>query len=314
MSVLLMLESEAGKLRKSARAALAAARRLAGKAEHKIDVLLFSGSGGHDGQQAAEEASRLPGVGKVLHAPTHPLAEQAAPFLAQHARNYTHVVAPASATGKDVLPRAAGLVDVQPITDVVEVIDEATFVRPIYAGNALATVRSSDPVKMLTVRPSSFEAAEGESETPAPVETVQLSETSQARFIKRDLASSERPDLESARVVISGGKGLKDTDHFHKLLEPVADKLGAAIGASRAAVDAGFAPNEMQVGQTGKIVAPELYVAVGLSGAIQHLAGMKDSRVIVAINLDPEAPIFRVADYGIVGDLFEILPQLQEKL
>ncbi|MBS1097275.1 FAD-binding protein [Gluconobacter sphaericus] len=301
MTALVLVEVENGTVRQASRSAVAAASRFGA-----VDVIVFG-----DGAQAA---ATLPGVTRVLSVPglLNDLAEPAADLLAAHAKDYSHIVAAASATGKNILPRLAGLLDVQPIPDVVEIKDADTFVRPIYAGNALATVRSSDSIKVLTIRGSNFDpvAAEGGSAT---VETVETPASEKSVFVKVELSASDRPELESARVVISGGKGMKDAANF-KLLEPIADKLNAAIGASRAAVDSGFAPNEMQVGQTGKIVAPELYIAVGLSGAIQHLAGMKDSRVIVAINTDPEAPIFKVADYGIVGDLFEILPALEKAL
>lgn len=305
MTALVLIETENGKIRQAARSAVTAARRFG-----EVDILLFS----PEGESGAEEAASLPGVRKVYHVAARPMAETAASLVAERAGDYSHIVAPASSMGKNVLPRAAGLLDVQPITDVVEIVDDATFVRPIYAGNALATVRSEDSVKLLTVRGSSFAPIQNGEGEKAPIETLESPVADHARFVRLELVESDRPDLESARIVISGGKGLKDAAHFHALLEPVADKLKAAIGASRAAVDSGFAPNEMQVGQTGKIVAPELYIAVGLSGALQHLAGMKDSRVIVAINMDPDAPIFRVADYGIVGDLFEILPQLEKSL
>ncbi|KXV31866.1 electron transfer flavoprotein subunit beta [Gluconobacter japonicus] len=301
MTALVLLEVENGEVRQASRSALTAAARLG-----DVDAIVFG--------EGASAAAALPGVKRVLSVPdlATDLAEPAADLLASIAKNYSHVVASASASGKNILPRLAGLLDVQPIPDVVEIKDAETFVRPIYAGNALATVRSSDAIKILTVRGSSFDPAPKDGGS-APVETLDAPASEKSVFVKVELSASDRPELEAARVVISGGKGMKDAANF-KLLEPIADKLNAAIGASRSAVDSGFAPNEMQVGQTGKIVAPELYIAVGLSGAIQHLAGMKDSRVIVAINTDPEAPIFRVADYGIVGDLFEVLPALEKAL
>lgn len=304
MTALVLIEIENGKVRQASRSAIAAASRFG-----DVDVLLL-------GEAGAEAASRLAGIRKVLHVPAlkHALAEPAAALLAGLADSYSHILSAASSTGKNILPRLAGLLDAQPISDVIAIQDESTFVRPIYAGNALATVQSSDSVKIMTIRSSSFDpvAEEGGS---ASIEVLDApAEEEKSQFVKLDQSQSDRPELEVARVVISGGKGLKDASNFHTLLEPVADRLGAAIGASRAAVDSGFAPNEMQVGQTGKVVAPELYIATGLSGAIQHLAGMKDSRVIVAINIDPEAPIFKVADYGMVGDLFEILPALAKAL
>lgn len=304
MTALVLIEIENGKVRQASRSAIAAASRFG-----DVDVLLL-------GEAGAEAASRLAGIRKVLHVPAlkHALAEPAAALLAGLAGSYSHILSAASSTGKNILPRLAGLLDAQPISDVIAIQDESTFVRPIYAGNALATVQSSDSVKIMTIRSSSFDpvAEEGGS---ASIEVLDApAEEGKSQFVKLDQSQSDRPELEVARVVISGGKGLKDASNFHTLLEPVADRLGAAIGASRAAVDSGFAPNEMQVGQTGKVVAPELYIATGLSGAIQHLAGMKDSRVIVAINIDPEAPIFKVADYGMVGDLFEILPALAKAL
>lgn len=236
-----------------------------------------------------------------------------AALLADLAGNYTHILAASSATAKNVLPRAAALLDVQPIPDIIAVNDADTFVRPIYAGSALATVKSADTKKVITVRASAFDPVPAEGGS-AVIEDVALpAGPGGSTFISTELSQSERPELESARVVVSGGRGMQNEENF-KLLNPLADRLGAAIGASRAAVDAGFVPNEYQVGQTGKIVAPELYIALGISGAIQHLAGMKDSRVIVAVNKDPEAPIFQVADYGIVGDLFTVLPQLEAEL
>jgi electron transfer flavoprotein alpha subunit len=243
----------------------------------------------------------------------HLMAEATAALLLALAPNYSHILAATTAVGKNVLPRVAALLDLQPISDIAEVIDADTFVRPIYAGNGMATVKSSDSKKIITVRAASFDpvAADGGS---AATETVTVGDMpGLAKFVSAELSKSERPELTAARVVISGGRGMQNGENF-KLIDPIADKLGAAVGASRAAVDAGFVPNEFQVGQTGKIVAPDLYVAVGISGAIQHLAGMKDSKVIVAINKDEEAPIFQVADYGLVADLFTALPELAVEL
>ncbi len=271
---------------------------------------------GHDAATAARAAAAVAGVAKVLHA-EHPaygsqLAEAVAPLVARLASGYSHVLFPSNTTGRNVAPRVAAQLDVAQISDIVEVVSEDTFVRPIYAGNALATVRSSDPVRVVTVRGTAFAAA-GEGPA-APVETVEPAEDPGiSRFVGREFTKSERPELTSARVIVSGGRGMQSGDNF-ALIDRIADRLGAAVGASRAAVDAGFKPNDYQVGQTGKVVAPELYIAVGISGAIQHLAGMKDSKVIVAINKDEEAPIFSVADYGIVGDLFRILPELDAEL
>ena len=266
---------------------------------------------------AAQAAAKLPGVTKVhtVDGPAyaHLLAEPMAKLVAGMAGHHSHLLAATTAVGKNVMPRVAALLDVQPISDIAEVVDADTFVRPIYAGNAMATVKSSDKIKVITVRAASFDpvAAEGGS---AEIEAVPAAEgSSNSRFVGAELSKSERPDLTAARVVISGGRGMQSGDNF-ALLEPIADRLGAAIGASRAAVDAGYVPNDYQVGQTGKIVAPDLYLAVGISGAIQHLAGMKDSKVIVAINKDEEAPIFQVADYGLVGDLFHVLPELKAEL
>lgn len=306
MTALVLLDHEEGRIRKSALSAVTAASQLG-----DVHVLVAGDAA------VAQAAAAIPGVSKVLHAAdaqyAHELAEPLAALIVSLAGGYDQIVAAASAVGKNVLPRAAALLDVQPIPEVVSIVDAETFVRPIYAGNALATVRSSDTKKVLTVRGSAFDAAPAEGGS-APIETVApATNPNVSEFVAVHLSDSERPELESARVVVSGGRGLQSEEKFH-VLEPLADKLGAAIGASRAAVDSGFVPNEFQVGQTGKIVAPELYLAFGISGAIQHLAGMKDSRVIVAVNKDPEAPIFQVADYGIVGDLFEIVPALTEAL
>jgi electron transfer flavoprotein alpha subunit len=266
---------------------------------------------------ASAAASKLPGVAKVLVADApaldHLLAEPTAALLVALAPGYSHMLAATTAVGKNIMPRVAALLDVQPISDIAGVEDADTFIRPIYAGNGLATVKSSDTKKIITVRAASFDPVPPDGGS-APAEAVPVGDLpGLSKFVSAELSKSERPELTAARVVISGGRGMQNGDNF-KLLEPIADKLGAAVGASRAAVDAGFVPNEFQVGQTGKIVAPELYIAVGISGAIQHLAGMKDSKVIVAINKDEEAPIFQVADYGLVADLFTALPELAAEL
>ena len=272
---------------------------------------------GSDCQAAANEAASIAGVAKVLVADAavyaHQLPEAVAPLIAQVASNFTHILAPATTTGKNLTPRVAALLDVAQISDIVTIKSTDTFVRPIYAGSALATVQSGDAIKVITVRTTAYAeaSAEGGSASVDAVDT--LIEQSVASFVSEELSVSERPSLSAASIIISGGRGMQSGDNF-VLLEKVADKLGAGIGASRAAVDAGFVPNDYQVGQTGKIVAPDLYVAVGISGAIQHLAGMKDSKVIVAINKDEEAPIFQVADYGLVADLFVALPELEAAL
>ena len=271
---------------------------------------------GADCQNVAKQAAAVQGVTKVLCADnaqyTYQLAENVAQLVAEVGSAYSHILAPATTTGKNFLPRVAALLDVAQLSDVIKVISADTFVRPIYAGNALATVQSSDKIKVITVRTAAFDAAPLGNDAPIEACAV-VKEAVNATFVSAELTESERPELTAASVVISGGRGMQNGDNF-KLLEGIADKLGAAIGASRAAVDAGFVPNDMQVGQTGKIVAPQLYIAVGISGAIQHLAGMKDSKVIVAINKDEEAPIFQVADYGLVGDLFTVLPELEAAL
>ncbi|WP_346798766.1 FAD-binding protein [Halomonas sp. Bachu 37] len=312
MSILVLADLHDGQLAGATAHVVAAAQRIA--ADNGADIhVLVAGDGV---QAAADAAAKLDGVAKVRLADNavyaHQLAEPLGALLVALADDYSHVLTSASTTGKNVLPRLAALKDVSQISEIVEVDSADTFKRPIYAGNAIATVQSADPLKVITVRSTGFDAV-GEG-NDATVETVDVVvENTQSTFIKQELAQSDRPELAGAKVVISGGRGMGNGDNF-KLLDGIADKLGAAIGASRAAVDAGFVPNDMQVGQTGKIVAPELYIAVGISGAIQHLAGMKDSKVIVAINKDEEAPIFQVADYGLVGDLFEILPELESKL
>lgn len=277
-----------------------------------IDLLVA----GADCQAAAEQAAKVSGINRVLVADNssyqHQLAEAVTPLVVELAADYQHIYAPASSQGKNLLPQVAALLDVGQISDVTTVIDAETFLRPIYAGNAIARVRSLDSTKVVSVRTSAFDPAAQEGQA----EIIVLSsshEQSRSQFVEQSLAESERPDLGSARTIISGGRGMGSGENF-ALLDAVADKLGAAIGASRAAVDAGFVANDLQVGQTGKIVAPDLYIAVGISGAIQHLAGMKDSKVIVAINNDEDAPIFQVADYGLVGDLFTVLPELEQQL
>ena len=272
---------------------------------------------GENAGTAAEAAARVAGVSAVLHADSpaygHQLAEALAPLIVGLAGSYSHVLFPSNTTGKNVAPRVAALLDVAQISDIVEVISEDTFVRPIYAGNAMATVQSTDPVKIITVRGTAFAAAAEDGGSAAVQGTDGADDPGLSSFVGQELTKSERPELTAARVIISGGRGMQSGENF-EIIERIADKLGAAVGASRAAVDAGYKPNDYQVGQTGKVVAPELYIAVGISGAIQHLAGMKDSKVIVAINKDEEAPIFSVADYGIVGDLFKVVPELEEEL
>ncbi len=284
----------------------------AAKAGGDVHVLVV----GHNCAGAAAHAAKLAGVSKVLVADAphfaDGLAENVAAQVLAVAKGYSHVFAPATAYGKNILPRVAAKLDAAMVSDIIGVQSPDTFTRPIYAGNAIATVQVADPVKVVSARPTNFDAAaEGGS---AAVENVAaVADTGMSKFVSRDVAKSDRPELQGAKVVVSGGRGMGSAENF-KLLEPLADKLGAALGASRAAVDAGYAPNDWQVGQTGKVVAPQLYVAVGISGAIQHLAGMKDSKVIVAINKDPEAPIFSVADYGLVADLFEAVPALVKEL
>jgi electron transfer flavoprotein alpha subunit len=284
----------------------------AAKAGGEVHVLVA----GSDCKAVAEQAAKVSGVTKVLHADAPQLADELAENVAAQAlavaKNYSHVFAPATAFGKNVLPRLAALLDCAQVSDIISVEAPDTFTRPIYAGNAIATVQATDPIKVVSARTTNFEAA-GEGGAAVIESLTPLADSGLSKFVGREIAKSDRPELQGAKVVVSGGRGMGSAENF-KLLEPLADKLGAAIGASRAAVDAGFAPNDWQVGQTGKVVAPNLYFAVGISGAIQHLAGMKDSKVIVAINKDPEAPIFSVADYGLVADLFEAVPQLVKEL
>ena len=311
MALLVIAEHDNKSLKAATLNAVAAAVKLGGE----LHLLVAGANAG----AAAEAAAKVAGVSKVLLADAPQYADQLAENLAAlvvttvQAGGYSHVLAPATASAKNFLPRVAALLDVAQISDIVEVVSADTFVRPIYAGNVLATVKSADAIKVITVRTTAFDAAgEGAS---APVETLAAGpDLAISKLVSRELTVSARPELGAAKVIVSGGRGMGSGENYHKILEPLADKLNAALGASRAAVDAGFVPNDYQVGQTGKIVAPGLYLAIGISGAIQHLAGMKDSKVIVAINKDPEAPIFQVADYGLVADLFQAVPELIGKL
>ncbi|MEN9476995.1 MAG: hypothetical protein RLZZ300_1136 [Pseudomonadota bacterium] len=305
MTILVIAEHDNAALKAATLNTVAAAQKIGGE----IHVLV-AGAGC---AAAAQQAAGLQGVAKVKVADAAhynaQTAENLTALVVANAAGYSHILAPATTFGKNVAPRVAALLDVAQISEITAVESADTFVRPIYAGNALATVKSADAVKVITVRTTAFDAvATGGA---AAVESLAAAaDTAQSQLQNRELTKSERPELGAAKIIVSGGRGLGSGENYHKLLEPLADKLGAALGASRAAVDAGFVPNDYQVGQTGKIVAPQLYIAVGISGAIQHLAGMKDSKVIVAINEDPDAPIFQVADYGLVGDLFEVVPQL----
>ena len=273
---------------------------------------------GHQAGAAATAAAQVVGVAKVIHVDAaqleHQLSENLAEQVLAIASNYSHILAPATAIGKNVLPRVAAKLDVAQISDITKVISADTFERPIYAGNAVATVQATDATKVITVRTTGFDAAASTGGSAAVETVAAVSDSGKASFVSKEVSHSDRPELTAAKIIVSGGRGLGSGEQFHAVMEPLADKLGAALGASRAAVDAGFVPNDYQVGQTGKIVAPQLYVAVGISGAIQHLAGMKDSKVIVAINKDPEAPIFGVADYGLVADLFTAVPELIAEL
>jgi electron transfer flavoprotein alpha subunit len=310
MTTLLIAEHDHGSLKDVTAKALTAACAL-GEPVH----VLVAGS---NARGVAEAAAKLDGVEKVLLADDarydHMLAEPTAALIASVAGPYTTIVAAATTTGKNVMPRVAALLDVMQVSDIIKVVGPDTFERPIYAGNAIQTVQATDAKRVVTVRTAAFQAAP-EGGQAAPIEPAPAAEAPDGSTFKgEEIAQNDRPELTSARIIVSGGRSLGSAEAFKQVLEPLADKLGAAIGASRAAVDAGYAPNDWQVGQTGKVVAPDLYIAVGISGAIQHLAGMKDSKVIVAINKDEEAPIFQVADYGLVGDLFTILPELERQL
>ncbi|MCH2395473.1 electron transfer flavoprotein subunit alpha/FixB family protein [Oceanibaculum sp.] len=314
MSILVVAEHDNASLKPATLNTVAAAQQIAQHNGGGDIHVLVAGSGC---DAAAQAAAKIAGIAKVLVADgaefANALAENLAPLVVKLASGYSHVLAPATTSGKNVMPRVAALLDVQQISEIVAVEGADTFVRPIYAGNALATVKSSDALKIITVRATGFDAAAAEGGSASVEKVDSTGDAGTSSFVGQELSKSERPELTSARVIVSGGRGMQSGDNFH-MLDKIADKLGAAVGASRAAVDAGFVPNDYQVGQTGKIVAPELYIAVGISGAIQHLAGMKDSKVIVAINKDEEAPIFQVADYGLVGDLFKIVPELEAEL
>ena len=309
MSILVIAEHDNSELKASTLNTLTAATEIGSD----IDLLVA----GSDCSSVVEAAQQIPCISKVLLANkesyTNALAENLGTLVAELGSNYSHILAPATTSGKNFMPRAAALLDSSQISDISAVISEDTFERPIYAGNCIATVKSNDSVKVITVRTTGFDACESTGGSADVDELVNDTDLGVSSFVKEEIAESDRPELTAADVVISGGRGMQNGDNF-SLLNGIADKLGAAIGASRAAVDSGFVPNDMQVGQTGKIVAPDLYIAVGISGAIQHLAGMKDSKVIVAINKDEEAPIFQVADYGLVADLFDALPELESKL
>ena len=309
MTILVVAEHDNASLKGATLNTISAAAKLGGDV-----VVLVAGSGA---AAAADAAAKVAGVSKVLSADAAAFADLGAENLATQVvavvkaagGSISHVLAPATTFGKNVLPRVAALLDVAQISDIVAIESADTFVRPIYAGNALATVKSADAVKVITVRTTAFEAA-GEGGSAAVEQVAATGDLGLSKLVGRELTKSARPELGAAKIIVSGGRGMGSGENYHQVLEPLADKIGAALGASRAAVDAGYVPNDYQVGQTGKIVAPQLYIAVGISGAIQHLAGMKDSKVIVAINKDPEAPIFQVADYGLVGDLFQVVPEL----
>ena len=310
MAVLVIADHDGSALRDTSHKTLTAALAIGGE----VDVLVL----GQGLDAVAAEAAKLAGVRKVLKAESpdlaHDVAEAVAAIVAPLAANYDAILSPATTAGKNASPRIAALLDVMQVSDVVEVVDARTFVRPIYAGNALETVTSQDAKIVATVRATAFKAADAEGGSAA-IESVDVSAApASARFVSDEVTKSERPELGAAKIIVSGGRAMGSAEEFHRVIEPLADKLGAAVGASRAAVDAGYAPNDYQVGQTGKVVAPSLYIAVGISGAIQHLAGMKDSKVIVAINKDADAPIFQVADYGLVGDYKSVVPELMAEL
>ncbi|MGF6374261.1 electron transfer flavoprotein alpha subunit [Paraburkholderia sp. RAU6.4a] len=314
MTNLIIAEHDNASIKAATLNTIAAAQKIGGD----IHVLVA----GHNAQGAADAAAKIAGVSKVLLADAPQLAAGLAEnveatvltLVQDAAKHYTHILAPATASGKNIAPRIAAKLDVAQISDITAVDSADTFERPIYAGNAIAIVQSADPIKVITVRSTGFDAVAAEGGSAAVEKIEAAADAGLAQFVSREVTKLDRPELTSAKIIVSGGRGLGNGENYMKVLEPLADKLGAALGASRAAVDAGFVPNDYQVGQTGKIVAPQLYVAVGISGAIQHLAGMKDSKVIIAINKDEEAPIFGVADYGLVGDLFTLVPELEQAL
>jgi electron transfer flavoprotein alpha subunit len=312
MTTLLIAEHEHENLKDSTNKALTAATQLG------AEVHVLVAGGGQGTKAAAEKAAKLAGVTKVLvaegEAYAHDLAEPLAALIVALAPGYDAFVAPATSRFKNVMPRVAALLDVMQVSEIIKVISPDTFERPIYAGNAIQTVKSKDAKKVITVRTSTFAAAAGEGGSASVENAASAADPGLSSFVGEEVAKSDRPELTSARIIVSGGRAMQSRENFAKYIEPLADKLGAGVGASRAAVDAGYAPNDWQVGQTGKVVAPELYVAIGISGAIQHLAGMKDSKVIVAINKDEDAPIFQVADYGLVADLYQAVPELTEEL
>lgn len=314
MAILIIAEHDNNELKTSTLNAVSAALQIAGTLQTDDITVLVAGE---NCQAVANSAAKISSVKKVLLADDaaygHQLAENLAFLIASFGRDYSHILAPATTTGKNTLPRVAALLDVGQLSDIVSVESAETFKRPIYAGNAIATIKSLDPIKVMTVRGTAFDVASSEGGSASIEAITDTNKLTISRFVSEEVAVSDRPELTSAKIIVSGGRGMGNGENF-AIIDKLADKLGAAVGASRAAVDAGFVPNDMQVGQTGKIVAPDLYIAVGISGAIQHLAGMKESKVIVAINKDEEAPIFQVADYGLVADLFDVVPQMAKSL